>query len=150
MTDPSTFNNDCMSVLETYVVLLYDRTCTETTVNSARKHIFTTKVRSIDSIPPTGAALLQHTTRAIYQGGHVWGQALLRSPIVPSPETYVWQKISTQGWQPFWTLLPERWPHVLNCFDVNARKGVWDYANVSGQLLNVHHSVIAVATAITR
>ena len=39
LTDPSELNDDCMSVLEAFVVLLYDRTCTETTVNLARKHI---------------------------------------------------------------------------------------------------------------
>ena len=114
-TDPTTFNDEHMSVLETYVVLMYDRTCTETTVDSARKHIFTTKARSIDAIPPTGAALLQHTKRAIYQGGHVWGQALIRSPVVPSPETCGWQKSATQGWQPLWTTLPEA---VASCSEL--------------------------------
>ena len=43
----------------------------------------------------------------------------------------------------------ERWPHVLNYFNVDARKGVGDYANMSGLLLNVHHSVTAVETATT-
>ena len=74
LTDPSELNNDCMSVLEAFVVLLYDRTCTETTVNLARKHIFTTKGRSTDNLPPTRAALLHHTKRAVYQGGYVWGR----------------------------------------------------------------------------
>ena len=64
-----------MSVLEA-VVLLYDRNCTETTVNLARKHILTTKGKSMDNLPPARAALLQHTKRAVYQGGYVWGQAL--------------------------------------------------------------------------
>ena len=92
LTDPSELNNDCMSVLEAFIVLLYDRTCTETTVNLARKHIFTTKGRSMDNLPPPRAALsstqneqytrvdmctttksspLQHTKRAVYQGGYV-------------------------------------------------------------------------------
>ena len=67
LTDPSELNNDCMSVLEAFFVLLYDRTCTETTVNLARKHIFTTKGRSTDNLPPTRAALLHHTKQAVYQ-----------------------------------------------------------------------------------
>ena len=78
-------------------VLLCDRTCTETTVNLARKHIFTTKGRSMDNLPPTRVALLQHTKRAVYQGGYVWEQALVRCPFIPSPETYGWQKSTTQG-----------------------------------------------------
>ena len=83
MKDPSELNDDCMSVLKAFFVLLYDRTYTETTVNMARKHIFTTKGRSMDNLPPTRAALLQHTKRAVYQGGYVWGQALVRCPINP-------------------------------------------------------------------
>ena len=105
--DPWELNDDCMSVLGAFVVLLYDRTCTETIVDLAKKHMFTTKGRSIDNFPPTRAALTQHTKRTVYQGGYVWGQALVRCPFIPSPETYSWQKRATQGWQPFWTLLPE-------------------------------------------
>lgn len=104
---PASFNDDCMSVLESYVVLLYDRTSSESTVNSARRHLFTTKARSIDAIPPTSAALLQHAKRATYQGGHVWGQAHIRAPDVPSPESWGWKKNTTRGWEPLWTLLPE-------------------------------------------
>ena len=87
LTDPSELNDDYMSVLEAFVVLLYDRTCTETTVNLARKHILTTKGRSMDNLPPARAALLQHTKRTVYQGGYVWGQTLVRCPFIPSPET---------------------------------------------------------------
>lgn len=32
--DPLSFNDECMSIFEKYVVLQYDRTCTEITVNS--------------------------------------------------------------------------------------------------------------------
>ena len=70
-TRPTTFSEEFMKVIESYVVLLYDRTCTESSVDSARKHIFAAKARSIDAIPPTQAALLQHTKRAILQGGCV-------------------------------------------------------------------------------
>jgi hypothetical protein len=104
---PASFNDDCMSVLEWYVVLLYDRTSFEATADSARRHLFTTKARSIDAIPPTSAALLQHAKRAIYQGGHVWGQAHIRAPDVPSPESWGWKKNTSGGWEPLWTLLPE-------------------------------------------
>ena len=101
MTDPSELNDDCMSVLEAFIVLLYDRTCTENTVNLARKHIFITKGRSMDNLPPPRAALSSTQKRAVYQGGYVWGQALVRCPFIPSPETYGWQKSATQGWQQF-------------------------------------------------
>ena len=90
LMDPSKLNDDYMFVLEAFVVLLYDRSYTETTVNLVMKHIFTTKGRSMGKLPPTRAALLQHTKRVVYQGGYVWGQALVRCPFNPSPETYGW------------------------------------------------------------
>ena len=107
VTRPTSLDNICMSVLESYVVLMYDRGSDETTVDSARKHMFTSKARSIDAIPPTRAALLQHARRATYQGGHVWGQAQVRDPDLPSPESWGWNKNPTRGWEPMWTLLPE-------------------------------------------
>ena len=53
VTRPTSLDNVCMSVLESYVVLMYARGSDETTVDSARKHMFTSKARSIDAIPPT-------------------------------------------------------------------------------------------------
>lgn len=106
-SNPASFNNDKMCVLETYVVLLYDRTSTDTSVDVARRRLFTCKGRSIDAIPPTSASLLQHTKRAIYQGGHIWGQSLVRVPDVPTPELWGWKQSALQGWEPNWTLLPE-------------------------------------------
>ena len=51
-----------MSVLEKYVVMLNDST---ETVHC--QHLFTTKARPIESMPPTIAGLFQHTKQAIYQ-----------------------------------------------------------------------------------
>ena len=123
LTDPSELNDDCVSVLEAFVVLLYACTCTETTVNLARKHIFTTKGRSMDNLPPPRAALTQHTKRTVYQGGYVWGQALVRCPFIPSPETYGWQKSATQGWQQFCTLLPEAVASCSELLKCGCKKG---------------------------
>lgn len=112
-----------MSVLESYVVLLYDPGCTETSVDAVMKHIFSTKARSMEAIPPTRAALLQQTRRAIYQGGHVWGQALVRTPELPSPETCGWRKSATQGWEPLWTLLPEAAVSCSELLQCGCKKG---------------------------
>ena len=51
--------------VERFVVLLYDRTSNQMCVNSARKE----KGRTIDGLPPTKAALVQHIMRAAYQAG---------------------------------------------------------------------------------
>lgn len=95
-----------MVVLERFVVLLYDRTSEESEVDVAKKQLFCTKNRSIDAIPPTSAALLQHTKRAIYQGGYIWGQADNQIPELPSPKNWRWKHSEMQGWRPFWTVLP--------------------------------------------
>ena len=41
----------------------------------------------MENIPLTQASLLQHTKRAVYQAGHVWGSSLIAKPqIQPSPQ----------------------------------------------------------------
>lgn len=62
--------DDWMEPLERFVVLLYDRTSSLESVNQARKQLFTQKGRTLDEIPPTQAALIQHTKRAAYQAGY--------------------------------------------------------------------------------
>ena len=57
--------SDQLEVLECFV--MYDRTSTEMKVNEARKQLFSQKSRSVDGIPPTQAALLEHTKKAAYQ-----------------------------------------------------------------------------------
>ena len=59
------------SVLERYVVLLYDRTSDQSSVNEARKQLFTQKSRSLENLPPTQAALVQHIKRASYQANQI-------------------------------------------------------------------------------
>jgi len=51
-------------------LLLYDRSSSKTSANALHKHLFTKKGRSMDSLPPTEAALLQHVRRAALQSGY--------------------------------------------------------------------------------
>jgi len=60
---------DIMDKLERYIVLLYSRTSDDESVSSARLSLFCQMSRPIDNIPPTRAALEEHTRRSIYQGG---------------------------------------------------------------------------------
>ena len=94
------------AVLERYVVLLYDKTSNLLDVNSARAHLFTKAGRQINNIPPTSEALLQHMKRAVYQGGHVWGQAEIAEPVLPKPGEWGWQ-FNDKTWQPVWSALDE-------------------------------------------
>ena len=104
---PSEVEKNVQAILERFVILLYDRTSDEVAVNRARKCLFTQKGREIENIPPTEAALIQHIRRAAYQGGHVWGQMLLRNPELPSPDQWGWVKHSSGEWIPCWTVLPD-------------------------------------------
>jgi hypothetical protein len=103
---PCHITEEYMKVLERYVILLYDRTSDKFQVNDARKQLFSQKGKALESIPPTRAALVEHTKRASYQAGHCWGQALLPQPQLPSPQDWGWTHTS-DGWQPYWTSLPE-------------------------------------------
>ena len=89
-SSPTAIHDDWMQALERYVVLLYNRTSSCLTVDEAWKQLFTRKSRRLDSIPPTRDALLQHVKRTAYQAGHIWGQALIASPLVPSPRHWGW------------------------------------------------------------
>ena len=93
--------------LERFVVLLYDRTSTEEGVNRARKQLFSKKGRAIVGLPPTVAALIEHTKRAVYQAGHCWGQMMTPSQKLPSPNDWGWKKTASGGWDVIWTTLPE-------------------------------------------
>ena len=59
------------------------------------------------TIPPTRAALEQHVKRAVYQGGYVWGQLLIASPVLPCPISWGWMKTVDNLFEPKWTTLPE-------------------------------------------
>ena len=67
--------NEHFQQLEDFVV----HTSTDETVNEARKHLFSQKGRSMDNLPPTQAALVEHIKREAYQAGHVWAQMLVAS-----------------------------------------------------------------------
>ena len=111
---PSEISEDTLATLERYVVLLYDRTCTCSEVNLARKKLFAKKSRSIEAIPPTQAALVQHVKRATYQGGHCWGQSLVPHCTLPSPCDWGWVDNDGQ-FDPLWTTLPEA---AKSCYEL--------------------------------
>ena len=89
-----------ISILEKFVVLMYDRS--STAVSVARLDMFARKQRPYEAIPPTRAALLQHTKRAAYQAGCIWGQATQCKPQEESPADWGWTKVGAQ-WQVYWT-----------------------------------------------
>ena len=91
------------------MVLRYDRTSNFECVNQAQKQLFTQKGRSIEGIPPSKAALIQHTKRATYQAGYCWGQVMIAAPELPSPSDWGWTRKEPNGWEVCWTTLPTLW-----------------------------------------
>ncbi|XP_061710732.1 uncharacterized protein LOC133520368 [Cydia pomonella] len=96
--------SEAFTVIEKFVVILYDRASSFTTVNEARKHLFSKKDRQLENIPPTKAALYQHFLRAVFQAVHAWGQ-MSPNQNLPCPSNWGWRKVS-ESWQPTWTDLP--------------------------------------------
>ena len=94
-----------MSLLERFVVLMYDRTSDIIEVNKAWKQLFAHKARALENISPTQEALKQHIKCACYQA-NIWNQSLVLELELLNPSDWGWTK-DTSGWQPLWTTLPE-------------------------------------------
>ena len=121
--------DDYMDALERFVVLLYDRTSCQEHVNMARKHLFTQSGRSIEAIPPTREALIQHIKRAAYQAGFCWGQMMICLPELPSPAEWGWVQ-GENGWGIYWTTLPEATEACQQLITCGCKKVVKDSASV--------------------
>lgn len=105
-------------LLERYTVVVYDKTCQVTSVNEARKEMFSQRSKSMESIPPTQSALLEHSKRAAYQTG-IWATCDISLQHAPSPENWGWtMKRESQSWNPVWTTMPmasKACSEVLKC-----------------------------------
>jgi len=95
-----------ISVLERFVIIMYDRTSGCTDLNTARKQLFTKKSRTLELLPPTLDAFIQHVKRSILQGVHCWGHCLDKQPPLYSPAQWGWSK-DNNSWTPLWGMLPE-------------------------------------------
>ena len=105
---PDQITDECMCLIERFVILMYDRTSTCTEVNGARCRMFPKK-KSPNAIPPSHAALAleQHIRRATYQSGHIWGQTLVPSPKLPSHVEWSWLKPDAALYEQKWATLPK-------------------------------------------
>ena len=88
--------------IEQFVILLYSRTSTHTSVNEARMDLYFKKTHNLERVPPTADALLLHTKRAIYQTG-VWATSLELQQNLPSPSDFGWKRDDPNShWEPQW------------------------------------------------
>ena len=102
---PPVIDDEEQNVLEKFVITMYDRSCHATDIDAVRLDMFARKQRSYDTIPPSRAALFQHTKRAAYQAGCIWSQSTLRQMELESPSQWGWQQ-QDNSWQILWTTLP--------------------------------------------
>ena len=89
---PKDISEEHKAVIERLVILLYDRTRSLTSVSEARQEeLFSKRSRTLDSIPPNRAALVNLAKRAVFVGGFFWLQTLLQEPVLPFPSQWGWQ-----------------------------------------------------------
>ena len=91
-THPSVIGDQEQKVLEQFVITMYDRFSEATDIDAVRPDMFARKQRSYETIPPTQAALVQHTKRAAYQAGCIWSQSMLRQIEVENPTEWGWKQ----------------------------------------------------------
>ena len=97
-----------MKVLERFTILLYSKNCSATRVNDAREVMFSSGLKSLESIPPTLHALFEHVKRTLYIVSFIWSQSLCLSPQVPSASEWGWEwNDLVKAWAPLWTSLPD-------------------------------------------
>ena len=84
---------------------MYDKQSTAECINDARKELFSKKGRSLENIPPTKDALLQHLKRVIYQAS-IWFTSYERMPHIPSADGRGWVMEANQL-KPVWITQPE-------------------------------------------
>ena len=104
-----------VALLTRFVIVMYSRTSPYTDLTTARHALFIDG-RSIECLPPTLGALLQHCYRAILQA-FVWIHCTVLKPRQLNPASFGWIKRFDE-WQPFWTDQPhvcEALRKLVNC-----------------------------------
>ena len=76
-------------MLERYTVLLYNKSSTLEDVNEARMELFCRENKSMENIPPTSDALLQHAKRATYQAS-IWISSHNSQQNQSTPDCWGW------------------------------------------------------------
>lgn len=103
---PVTVHSVQFELLERFTVIIYDKTSSLLSVNEARRELFCQKNRTMESIPPTQEALLQHSKRAAYQA-RIWASSNQVQQKTQTPEGCGWTlDTETKSWRPVWSSLP--------------------------------------------
>ena len=102
---PLTIECEHFRLLERFCVVIYDKTSNLESVNEARKDLLCQKSRTMETIPPSQDARLQHCKRVAYQAG-IWSTSDKAQQEIPSPEGHGWKLTEECKWSPVWMTLP--------------------------------------------
>ena len=85
--EPLDSNCENFRKIERLIVLVYDKTSTSLSINQTRRELFCLKNVTMERMPPTQNALLQHTKRAVYQAC-IWVTSTQVQQMIPSPSDH--------------------------------------------------------------
>ena len=68
-------SEELFSLLERFVILCYNRTSQNVSIDTERMELFRDKKRQMCNIPPSNGALPQKEIRSLLQAGWDWGQS---------------------------------------------------------------------------
>ena len=60
LSEQDTLNEEDLLLNERFVILMYDLTSSTSDINNCRRELFTKKAKTVEDIPPTRDALIQH------------------------------------------------------------------------------------------
>ena len=106
--DSFTIESIHMQRLERFHVIMYSKSCSAATVNQARQQLFSHGLRSLEAIPPSQAALLEHLKRSILQACFIWMHAATCHHVIPNFSACGWELDErSQQWVPFCSTLAD-------------------------------------------
>ena len=103
--EPLDSNCENFRKIEWLIVLVYNKRSTSLSINQTRRELFCLKNVTMERMPPTQNALLQHTKRAVYQAS-IWVTSTEVQQMIPSPSDYGWEQVDNM-WSPLWLTAPE-------------------------------------------
>ena len=99
-----TVEDQPFKLFERFCIVLYHKTSTLESINECRRELFCQNNKTMETIPPTQDALLQHCKRVMYQAG-IWTTSDIDQQRTPSPEGWGWT-LDGDKWLPVWTTQP--------------------------------------------
>ena len=94
-----------MRTLKEFCIKIFSKTCQEKELNSARRIMFTTGLKTI---PPTLNSYYQDGRRSVLVGAFMWARCLVAKPTIPEYSSWGWEwNPRLMKWVPYWTDLPD-------------------------------------------